>query len=245
MQYIHDIRQTKLHHEKSAFEIQLDALDNQANRFHTKRQLLANGINMSDEERQTLKKDMHVELKHLERERRFAETIGVVQARLTIYRNQGRKNTNDTRKDTRKKQSMMGSESHHPTATLEMFLRAIGRPKPSPKHTAHHISPGTGKTVAAAKARVLLHLHGIRINDPDNGVWMIRLKKHKSHWSMQFSKSHLEIHTKNYEDWIFKAIDAASDEKKCRQNLRLRGQMLEEGTQPSGITMPPSDSWNT
>ncbi|WP_422732618.1 AHH domain-containing protein [Microbulbifer magnicolonia] len=51
-------------------------------------------------------------------------------------------------------------------------MRADGRPQPNPRFTAHHIVLGKGRTQYAAQSRIDLHFHGIRINDPDNGVWI-------------------------------------------------------------------------
>jgi len=58
-------------------------------------------------------------------------------------------------------------------------MRAVPVPKPSANHTAHHIVPGKGKTKGAVRARIRLHLYGIRINDPGNGVWLPTYSKRK------------------------------------------------------------------
>ncbi|WP_051786324.1 AHH domain-containing protein [Endozoicomonas numazuensis] len=127
---------------------------------------------------------------------------------------------------------------------LEQHLRAHGKPKPSPKHTAHHIVPGKGKTQFAADARIEMHLHGIRINDPYNGVWMLRKKEYKPHWSMPNSHAHLEIHTHNYEKWVFNRLVLADDRREAEMALNLIGKLLQDGNQPPEVTMPPNDSWN-
>lgn len=166
------------------------------------------------------------------------------QVGLDAYKDELRIKKGDNRESIKAKQGAMHSERHHKTDILEEKLRADGRPKPSPKHTAHHIVPGRGKTPSSYQARVQLHLHGLRINDPDNGVWMIRNKEHAGHWSTPNAKTHGEIHTHNYEAWVFTNIRGAANESIMRNLLtRLRG-MLESGTQPKHVTMPPDNNWN-
>jgi A nuclease family of the HNH/ENDO VII superfamily with conserved AHH len=137
----------------------------------------------------------------------------------------------------------MAIEDHHPTNELAIFLQADGRPKPSPKHTAHHIVAGKGKTESSANSRIELHLHNIRINDPDNGVWMLMNKKDKGHWSMPSANAHLEIHTHNYELWVYQRILSAFGEQEARAVLRQIAKLLHEGKQPAKCTMPPDKSW--
>ena len=120
---------------------------------------------------------------------------------------------------------------------------AAGRPKPSPKHTPHHIAPGKDRTKAAYRARLHMHSLGIGVNDPDNGLWMIRLKANKGHWSMPEARSHLEIHTNNYESWIARHITSATDESTGRAKLRHLRNLLQNGNQPKEVTMPPDENW--
>lgn len=53
-------------------------------------------------------------------------------------------------------------ESQHPTANLENHMCAV--PVPSPNHSAHHIVLDKDKTQDANRARIRMHLFGIRIN---------------------------------------------------------------------------------
>lgn len=137
----------------------------------------------------------------------------------------------------------MEIEKHHPTKLLANYMRAAGRPKPSPKHTAHHIVPGKGRTISTYRARIALHALGIGINDPDNGVWMIRYKKSKGHSSMPNAKRHLEIHTNNYEGWILRHIVLVETETQAREKLKSLRLILQHGTQPKEVTMPPDENW--
>lgn len=123
-------------------------------------------------------------------------------------------------------------------------MRADGRPQPSSQHTAHHIIPGKGKTKLASRARLHIHRNGLRINDPDNGTWLVRKKSDTPHWSMPNSLGHLEYHTHNYEIWIYESIRFGRDEQSVRAKLSLIGRMLQEGNQPKHVTLPPDENWN-
>ena len=123
-------------------------------------------------------------------------------------------------------------------------MKADGRPRPSLQHVAHHIVPGKGKTKTAALARLHIHRFGVRINDPDNGVWLVKNKMDTPHWSMPSAKSHLSIHTHNYETWVYNSVRITRSEQEARNKLCVLGKMLEYGTQPKQVTMPPDTGWN-
>lgn len=243
MDYLHGKRLTLLIHEMTPFERRLAEFDKACRNFHKTRSDIAKNKVEPPEQKQARLNDMNSELAHLNRERRFVETMAVIQAGLDNYRERLRVNKEDTNESKVSKRKLMHREAHHGTEVLEEYLRADGRPKPSPKHTAHHIIPGKGKTPHTNLARIQLHLHGLRINDPDNGVWMFRYKNQAGHWSMPNAKSHSEIHTHNYEFWVYTSIRAASNESMMRNSLRKIRGMLESGTQPSHVTMPPDKTW--
>lgn len=103
------------------------------------------------------------------------ENIVDIQTKLELYRAEGRKAIHKpgmSVSDFKSKQTELQVEEHHRADALEKFMRAVPIPKPSRNHTAHHIVPGKGKTQYAYRARVRIHLFGVRINDPDNGVWL-------------------------------------------------------------------------
>ena len=235
MHHLHGVRLDPLYHEMDEYERIIHQFKKKAKNFHdyNLKKAKKNG-GETEEERTKRLAERKAEFLHLKHEAAFAKTRAQVQARiikLQNYRNHGLTHN-----------QMLGEE-YHPTDELEEMLRADGRPKPSYKHTAHHIVPGKGKTELAASARIELHLHNIRINDPDNGVWMIRLKEDKGHWSMKKANSHLEIHTHNYERWILTKLELADDEGEARGALFNIRNRLQNGTQPPEVTMPPDSAW--
>lgn len=233
MNYIHGQRTTPLFHEMNASERVIADFERKAGKFHRNRQLAAkNAGNETLEQKRERLADKNKEFQHLQREAALAKTMVQVQVRIEQYRASSLTS------------SQMLAEGHHPTEELESLLRGDGRPKPSPKHTAHHIVPGKGKTELAANARIEMHLHNIRINDPDNGVWMLMKKKDKGHWSMPNANAHMEIHTHNYERWVYQRILAAFNEREARAILRNIGNLLHEGKQPPQVTMPPYAEWD-
>ena len=53
------------------------------------------------------------------------------------------------------------------------------------------------------QTRLNLHLHGVGINDPINGVWLINFEKNKEqNWDSPASPPHRKLHRYNYETWI-------------------------------------------
>jgi hypothetical protein len=244
MDYLHGKRLTPLLHEMTPFERKLAEFDKACRNFHkAKADAAKKGIESAADKKARVN-DMNSELEHLKHEQRFVETMAVIQVGLDNYRERLRVTRDDSNEIKTNKRKTMHGEAHHGTEVLEEYLRADSRPKPSPKHTAHHIVPGKGKTPNAHLARVQLHLHGVRINDSDNGVWMLRNKDYAGHWSMPNAKTHLEIHTHNYEFWILTNIRAAANETMMRGSLRKIRGMLESGTQPKHVTMPPDSKWN-
>lgn len=128
----------------------------------------------------------------------------------------------------------MANEKHHPTPVLASFLRADGRAQPSPNFTAHHLVQGVGKTERAAMTRINLHFYNVRINDPDNGVWLPRTKKNEGHWAMPSAPAHSEIHTHNYETWVAASVSDVGNEM----------MLLRDGRQPMQVTQKPDAKWS-
>jgi hypothetical protein len=135
------------------------------------------------------------------------------------------------------------NEVHHPTSILEDNLRRVGRAQPSPRYSAHHIVEGVGKLRLAEtkRARLKLFTHNIRINDPDNGVWMPMADKDRGHWAMPKCPPHMRIHTKNYERWVFRSIRYLNSEMELRHKLGSIRLDLKYGKQPLEVT---TDEYN-
>tara|TARA_R110000868_G_scaffold377197_1_gene642480 strand:+ start:409 stop:921 length:513 start_codon:yes stop_codon:yes gene_type:complete len=164
-----------------------------------------------------------------------AENYAFIQADLDNYRAEGRDATTGSRADQVQKQKALLAEKHHPTDDLAKLMLAAGKAKPSNVHTAHHVVPGKGKvykTKEAHLARIHMHRYGIRINDPDNGVWLPMYKKHTPHWSMPQSLGHLEYHTKNHERCVERKIRLHTQENAIRSQLNTIGKLLQTNGLP-------------
>ncbi|MCH8498803.1 MAG: AHH domain-containing protein [Marinobacter sp.] len=153
----------------------------------------------------------------------------------------------------------LAREEHHPTKKLANNLLANGEIMPSPAHAAHHIIMGKGKylKVQMMAARLNLHIHGVGINDPDNGVWLVhnrsgsetwRTKESSPekprHWATPDSPVHLPMHTKNYETWIStqfspRGVPAESFKRKLNS---VKAQ-LKTGSYPRQIEEQYDPSW--
>lgn len=233
IEYSHGQRLTKLPHERSPLEAAIDRYVEKAKAYYQEEEATKTLTQLERDKRLT------EALKHLEQERRLAETIVTVQAQLEAYRAFGREQKGSAGRAT------LSAEQYHrrDKSTLCRYLQADGRPKPSAQHDAHHIVPGKGKTKVAALARLHIHRFGIRINDPDNGVWLVKRKSDVPHWSMPAAKSHLSIHTFNYESWVYNAVRITRSEQDTRRKLNILARMLEQGSQPKEVTMPPEPNW--
>lgn len=186
--------------------------------------------------REKRKQELATIKKHLENERRLMIAIADVQAGLDTYRAYGRgavESSGQSRSAAMARRQELLEEGHHPTEILELFMRAVPNPKPSGQHTAHHIAPGRGKTRFAYRARVKLHTAGVRINDPDNGVWLPCKSRYTPHWSMPDALGHLQYHTNGYERWVSDRLETKFGEAFIRLELRIIGQLLQENKLPA------------
>jgi len=166
--------------------------------------------------------------KHLDHERRHLETIASIQAQLDEYRELGLSATKGNAQDKLSARNLLAAEKHHPTDVLEKYMRVEGIPKPSTKHTAHHIVPGLGKLkVVTNQTRVHLHIYGIRINDPANGVYLVRKDEDTPHWSMPNSRGHLKYHTHEYERWISQRLRPLRNIDTLTTHLQIIGRLLQ------------------
>lgn len=185
-----------------------------------------------------LKNRLKIDYKHLQLEKKRIESIGVAQSYLEKYREES--NQSDL--------STLSKESHHPTKKLATFLFAIGEPKPTPAHEAHHIIPGKGRfdIRAILAARLNLHLAGVGINDPFNGTWLINFLHNKEFdWATPDAPPHRKIHRRNYETWIGRTLGQQNNNNKAKfiNSLRVVKTHIKTGTLPQQIFEPNTELW--
>lgn len=164
---------------------------------------------------------------HLDNQLSVLRCMASVQAQLDEYREAGRMATLGGRSERLKVRKVLHAEAHHPTKILVKFMLISNKPKPSPDHAAHHIVPGKGKTKFAYLARTHMLTLGVRINDPDNGVWLPKFKRHTPHWSMPEAKAHLQYHTEEYEYLVNRKLEVKYSEYSLRAELNLIGRLLQ------------------
>ena len=167
MKYINGKRAEKHLYEMSPLERAISEFERKAEDFHS-----SNG--------DLDKKELEGKRDHLNLQRMTTEACAQVQSQLDIYR-----------EEARNKKLSNKNENHHPTDTLAKFMSAEGYPKPDKNCECHHIIQGKGRSqVFATQARLRLHMCGVGINDPDNGVWLPSNIKDVPHWAM---KKHFHI----------------------------------------------------
>lgn len=223
LEYLNGVRISKLYHEMTPLEAAINRYDKIAKNHYSHKN---KNLNLTGEER---KAELIKSQDFLGNERRHLETIAEVQASLVMYRNQGMAATKGTNKEQQQAIAIMKSEEHHPTKDLERLMRAEGIPKPSRHHTAHHILPGKGRwqQVNVARARVHMHVYGIRINDPANGVYLLYKDEYTPHWSMPKSRGHLKYHTAEYEELVSRRVRLFRHIDFIKTELQIIGRILQ------------------
>ncbi|CAM3840669.1 AHH domain-containing protein [Parendozoicomonas haliclonae] len=255
MEYNHGVCITTPRHEMTPLERMMEDFEKKCKKYHSDRDALdaakkaakrGDGVKPSKAIEKNLSnksRELNRLLKQLAAERLLTLTQVSVQDDLAKYREALKPSENSTRKDRSIFRQAMGIEAHHPTKVLAKFMEKDGRHAPQPKSrfTAHHIVQGKGRTRFAAEARIDLHFHGIRINDPDNGVWMPREVADKGHPVMKHASAHTEIHTYNYEHWVYDRTRNIDNEKAFRDKLLAIRALLRDGQQPDYVTQPPRE----
>ena len=115
----------------------------------------------------------------------------------------------------------------HNSRRLGRHLRYVGQ-KCSINTAAHAIVSGAHE--AAAAARKILAKWKIRIDDPDNGVFLPRDSRYMPHPELKDAVNHAELHTEEYYINITAMLRQATSEQECRETLRLIAQCLIDGT---------------
>ena len=172
---------------KNLLDSALDYYDQLATTYYKQKQSQQDEPTSVKEKREQDLKDIR---SHLQNQRARTCVIADIQAQLDSYRTEGRQATVGSRSEVEQKQKILLNEKHHPTEKLEKMMMAACRPKPSQRHSAHHIVAGKGWIKRTYQARVKMHLLGVRINDPDNGVWLPKTKKDLPLWSMPAALAH-------------------------------------------------------
>ena len=229
LEYHNGVRITKFRHEITWLEAAIQNYENTAKEYYAKTQ----DQTMTEQQRQ---EECRKALEYLEQERARINTLTEIQAQLEAYREQGLKVTKGSLSERADAISTMSNEKHHPAEVLEKYMRAEGIPKPSPEHTAHHIVPGKGKLkVVTTNTRMHLHRHGIRINDPANGVFLVHKDTDTPHWSMPNSRGHLKYHTHEYEQWLAQRVQRLSNMDMIKTQLQVIGRILQENEPKTAI----------
>lgn len=222
LEYHNGVRITPHSHELSPFERMLERYSEMAESYYAAER----DTGLTQEQRQSA---LGKAKAHLERERGHLQVMADVQGQLAAYRAKGKEATEGSGKQRMEAISLLSAEEHHPTETLEKFMRAEGVPKPSPEHTAHHIVPGKGKLpVVNNQTRMHLHIHGIRINDPANGVYLVAKDAATPHWSMPASRGHLTYHTHEYERWVSQKVTLLRNMDAIKTQLQIIGRILQD-----------------
>lgn len=236
MEYDHGHRVTQHIHEMTPLERAITEFEERAKSAHN---LKIAPKTETEEQRLNREQSLCKAMNHLKAERALALAKVQVQTQLDEYRAALKPAEGASRQEKNIGREAMTLEKHHPTDTLAKFMRADGRPKPAPNFTPHHIVQGKGRTDFAYRSRVILHSFDIRINDPDNGAWMPSHKKDKGHWAMPNAMAHSEIHTHNYEEWVFREIRYISNAENFNTALIKIRLLLRDGRQPESVSQPP------
>lgn len=222
LEYCNGIRINKMYHEMSPLEAAIHRYENMAKRHYD----LINAKGALDEKKCKEREDA---LACLKAERIKLDSIASIQGQLQEYRERGLDATRGDVKERVKAVRTLRSEKHHPTEVLEKYMFAEGQVKPSRLHTAHHIVPGAGKLKElTARTRAHLHSHGIRINDPANGVYLLNKDEYAPHWSMPNSRGHLKYHTHDYERWVSNKVRVLSNIDTIKTQLQIIGRLLQQ-----------------
>lgn len=118
-------------------------------------------------------------------------------------------------------------QESHDSKRLSRHMKAAGLTRP-PNVAAHAIVSG-GEPEARA-ARKILAKFRIRIDDPDNGVYLPRDSRFIPHEKMPDAANHAKIHTDEYYINITNVLSTATSEFECRVALKLIAKKLQDGT---------------
>lgn len=225
LEYRNGVRISKFEHELSPLEAAMQRYEENVN----KQQKLANEHfdKSVDPKREEARQSA---LKYLELERQRLAKFEDIHEQLEDYRKLESEVLSKNKRTALDARAIMETEEHHPTDMLELYMRAEGVPKPSSQHTAHHICPGKGRWEKdmIRNTRRHMHLKGVRINDPANGVYLLHKDDYTPHYSMPNSKGHLTYHTREYEKLVAGRIRTLPNRDVIKTQLQVIGRLLQQ-----------------
>jgi len=115
----------------------------------------------------------------------------------------------------------------HDSKRLSRHLKATGILKPA-NVAAHAIISGSHPEAKAA--RRILAKFKIRIDDPDNGVYLPRDSRFIPHEKMPDAANHAKVHTNEYYLNVANILRTSTSQLECRVALKLIAKKLQEGT---------------
>ena len=233
MQYDHGHRTTQHLFEMTPLEAAIQQYEELANKHYTERLSM---LKASGKEKKRAEASLAKAQQFLLQQRRHIRNLASIQLKLAEYQTSGNEIAEID-------PEALLEEKHHPTKVLARNMTADANPRPSSRHSAHHIVAGKGIHPRTADIRLVIHFAGIRINDPDNGVWLPIGKSDKGHWAMPSAPAHSEIHTFNYETWVNYLLGPLDSEVTIRSALNRIRSLLRDGQQPPQVTMKKDTSW--
>lgn len=117
-------------------------------------------------------------------------------------------------------------EEHKPSR-LGRHIKYTGK-KRQPNTAAHAIVSGSHPEAIAA--RKILAKWKIRIDDPDNGVFLPRDSRYIPHKDMPSAANHAKLHTDEYYLNVTNMLRSAQSKTECRMTLRLIADELRNGS---------------
>lgn len=118
-------------------------------------------------------------------------------------------------------------------------MRASGKPKPNYRWDAHHIISG-GHTEAAA-LRAVIALLKLRIDDPNNGVWLPKRTADTGENPYPRAVPHSRIHRQNYYDWLNESLLHIRDLDTLTTTLNVIESMLLSAEFPKKVMLTKGD----
>jgi hypothetical protein len=115
----------------------------------------------------------------------------------------------------------------HKSKRLSRHMKATGLKRP-PNVAAHAIV--SGDKPEAKAARKILAKWKIRIDDPDNGVFLPRDVRFIPHPDLPDAANHAMVHSDEYYVNITAMLEQTTSPSSCREVLRLIAKELTEGT---------------